>query len=134
MDRATVLEQLREVAIDVLGVDPGIVSETSSFKDDLDADSLDLVEVVMALEERFSISVPEDKLDGITTVGEAVDLVLGIADPAADGAPAAGGSADPAADGAPAAGGSADPAADGAPASDGETAAAGEPAESADRA
>jgi acyl carrier protein len=114
MDRATVLEQLREVAIDVLGVDPGIVSETSSFKDDLDADSLDLVEVVMALEERFSISVPEDKLDGITTVGEAVDLVLGIADPAA--------------------GGSADPAADGAPASDGETAAAGEPAESADRA
>ncbi|MEA2826995.1 MAG: acyl carrier protein [Actinomycetota bacterium] len=120
MDRATVLEQLKEVAVDVLGVDPGIVSETSSFKDDLDADSLDLVEVVMALEERFSISVPEDKLDGITTVGEAVDLVLGIADPAADGAPAAGGSADPAADGAPA--------------SDGETAAAGEPAESADRA
>jgi acyl carrier protein len=106
MDRATVLEQLKEVAVDVLGVDPGIVSETSSFKDDLDADSLDLVEVVMALEERFSISVPEDKLDGITTVGEAVDLVLGIADPAADGAPA----------------------------SDGETAAAGEPAESADRA
>jgi acyl carrier protein len=80
MDRATVLEQLTEVAVDVLGVDPKIVSETSSFKDDLDADSLDLVEVVMALEERFSISVPEEKLDGITTVGEAVDLVIGIAD------------------------------------------------------
>jgi len=80
MDRATVLEQLTEVAVDVLGVDPTIVSETSSFKDDLDADSLDLVEVVMALEERFDISVPEDKLDGITTVGEAVDLVIGIAD------------------------------------------------------
>jgi len=79
MDRATVLEQLTEVAVDVLGVDPSIVSETSSFKDDLDADSLDLVEVVMALEERFSISVPEEKLDGITTVGEAVDLVIGIA-------------------------------------------------------
>ncbi|MEA2902271.1 MAG: acyl carrier protein [Actinomycetota bacterium] len=82
MDRATVLEQLTEVAADVLGVDPAIVSESSSFKDDLDADSLDLVEVVMALEERFSISVPEDKLDGITTVGEAIDLVIGIAEPA----------------------------------------------------
>ncbi|HVF13926.1 MAG TPA: acyl carrier protein [Acidimicrobiales bacterium] len=79
MERAIVLEQLIEVAVDVLGVDPTIVSETSSFKDDLDADSLDLVEVVMALEERFDISVPEDKLDGITTVGEAVDLVMGIA-------------------------------------------------------
>jgi acyl carrier protein len=79
MDRANVLEQLTEVAVDVLGVDPAIVSETSSFKDDLDADSLDLVEVVMALEERFSISVPEENLDGITTVGEAVDMVIGIA-------------------------------------------------------
>ena len=70
-----------------------IVSEASSFKDDLDADSLDLVEVVMALEERFSISVPEEKLDSITTVGEAVDLVMAIASgepvPAAAAAPAA---------------------------------------------
>jgi acyl carrier protein len=82
MDRARVLEQLTEVAKDVLGVDPAFVTETSSFKDDLGADSLDLVEVVMALEERFSISVPEDKLDGITTVGEAIDLVIGIAEPA----------------------------------------------------
>lgn len=80
MDRQAVLDQLTEVAVDVLGVDRAIVSETASFKDDLDADSLDLVEVVMALEERFSISVPEEKLDGITTVGEAVDLVIGIAD------------------------------------------------------
>ncbi len=81
MDRATVLEQLTEVAVDVLGVDPANVSETARFKEDLDADSLDLVEVVMALEERFTISVPEDKLDGITTVGEAIDLVIGIAEP-----------------------------------------------------
>jgi acyl carrier protein len=81
MDRAKVLSELTEVAVEVLGVDKNAVSETASFKDDLDADSLDLVEVVMALEERFSISVPEDKLDGITTVGEAVDLVLGIAKP-----------------------------------------------------
>ncbi len=87
MDRALVLEQLTEVAVDVLGVEAGAVNESASFKDDLDADSLDLVEVVMALEERFSISVPEDKLDGITTVGEAIDLVIGIAE-AAEAEPA----------------------------------------------
>jgi acyl carrier protein len=68
---------LTDVAVEVLGVDRGIVSEEASFKDDLDADSLDLVEFVMALEESFSISVPEDKLEGITTVAEAVDLVIG---------------------------------------------------------
>ena len=77
MDRATVLEKLTEVAADVLGVDPAIVSETSSFKDDLDADSLDLVELVMSLEEEFDISVPEEELEGIETVGQAYDLVAG---------------------------------------------------------
>ena len=82
MDRATVLDELSQVAVEVLGVKSEIVSETSRFKEDLDADSLDLVEFVMALEERFSISVPEDKLEGITTVGEAVDLVIGQAAPA----------------------------------------------------
>lgn len=82
MDRATVLKQLAQVAEKVLGADPKAVTEVASFKDDLDADSLDLVEVVMELEERFAISVPEDKLDGITTVGEAVDLVLSMARPA----------------------------------------------------
>jgi acyl carrier protein len=82
MDRQEVVAQLADVAVDVLGVERELVTEDASFKDDLDADSLDLVEFVMALEERFSISVPEDKLEGITTVGEAVDLVIGQAAPA----------------------------------------------------
>ena len=76
MDRQEVLEQLTQVATEVLGVEPGQVNEGASFKDDLDADSLDLVEFVMALEEKFSISVPEEKLEGIGTVGAAVDLVM----------------------------------------------------------
>ena len=76
MDRQEVLEQLTQVATEVLGVEPSQVNEGASFKDDLDADSLDLVEFVMALEEKFSISVPEEKLEGIGTVGAAVDLVL----------------------------------------------------------
>lgn len=76
MDRATALEAIREVAAEVLSVEADAVTEDSRFKEDLEADSLDLVELVMGLEERFDIEVPEEDLDGVTTVGLAVDLVL----------------------------------------------------------
>jgi acyl carrier protein len=77
MDREEALSALREVAVDVLSVEPDTVVETARFKEDLDADSLDLVELVMGLEERFDISVPEEDLESVATVGQAVDLVLG---------------------------------------------------------
>ena len=76
MDRSDVLVQITGVATEVLAVDAAAVTEAARFKEDLDADSLDLVEFVMALEERFSIVVPEEKLEGIATVGAAVDLVM----------------------------------------------------------
>lgn len=76
VEREQALEVIREVAVEVLSVDAGQVVETARFKEDLDADSLDLVELVMGLEERFDISVPEEDLEGVTTVGQAVDLVL----------------------------------------------------------
>ena len=76
MQRDAALVTLREVAAEVLSVDPEQVTETARFKEDLDADSLDLVELVMGLEERFDIEVPEDDLEGVTTVGQALDLVL----------------------------------------------------------
>ena len=76
MEREEALSALREVAVEVLSVEPDQVVETSRFKEDLDADSLDLVELVMGLEERFDIQVPEEDLEGVTTVGQAVDLVL----------------------------------------------------------
>ena len=76
MDRSTALEAIREVAVEVLGVDPDVIAEEARFKEDLEADSLDLVELVMGLEERFDIEVPEEDLDELTTVGHAVDLVL----------------------------------------------------------
>ena len=57
-------------------MDPDTVVEDARFKEDLDADSLDLVELVMGLEERFDISVPEEDLENVGTVGQAVDLVL----------------------------------------------------------
>ena len=76
MEREEALSALREVAVEVLSVDPDTVVEGARFKEDLDADSLDLVELVMGLEERFDIEVPEDDLEGVTTVGHALDLVL----------------------------------------------------------
>ena len=76
MERAQALDTLKEVAAEVLSVDPDQTTETARFKEDLDADSLDLVELVMGLEERFDIEVPEDDLEGVTTVGQAVDLVM----------------------------------------------------------
>ena len=77
MDRNTALDAVREVATEVLSVEADQVTEAARFKEDLDADSLDLVELVMGLEERFDITVPEEDLEGVTTVGHAVDLVLG---------------------------------------------------------
>jgi acyl carrier protein len=76
MEREEALSALREVAVEVLSVDSATVQEDARFKEDLDADSLDLVELVMGLEERFDISVPEEDLDGVNTVGQAVDLVM----------------------------------------------------------
>lgn len=76
MERAEALEVLREVAVEVLAVDPASVTEEARFKEDLDADSLDLVELVMGLDERFGIRVEDEELDGVLTVGQALDLVL----------------------------------------------------------
>jgi acyl carrier protein len=76
MDRDEALTAIREVAVEVLSVQPEAVVESARFAEDLDADSLDLVELVMGLEERFDVSIPEEDLEGVATVGNAVDLVL----------------------------------------------------------
>ena len=76
MERSDALATIQDVAAEVLSVEPDRVTESARFKEDLDADSLDLVELVMGLEERFDIEVPEDDLEGVTTVGHALDLVL----------------------------------------------------------
>ena len=70
-------ETFKKCTVEVLQVDPEQVTTEARFGDDLDADSLDLVELVMALEEEFDISVPEEELEGIETVGQAYDLVAG---------------------------------------------------------
>jgi acyl carrier protein len=68
-------ERFKKCAVEVLAVEPEQVTRDARFADDLDADSLDLVELVMALEEEFDISVEEEELEGIETVGAAFDLV-----------------------------------------------------------
>jgi acyl carrier protein len=76
MERDEALTAIREVAVEVLSVQPDAVVESARFAEDLDADSLDLVELVMGLEERFDVSIPEQDLEGVATVSDAVDLVL----------------------------------------------------------
>ncbi|MEY2974166.1 MAG: acyl carrier protein [Actinomycetota bacterium] len=67
--------RFRKCAVEVLSVSDDQVTPEARFGDDLDADSLDLVELVMALEEEFGIEVPEEDLEGIETVGQAFTLV-----------------------------------------------------------
>ena len=68
-------ERFKNCAVEVLAVDASAVTPEASFADDLDADSLDLVELVMALEEEFDITVEEEELADVATVGDAVTLV-----------------------------------------------------------
>ena len=67
--------RFRKCAVEVLSVSEDQVVPDAKFGDDLDADSLDLVELVMALEEEFGVEVPEEDLEGVETVGQAYDLV-----------------------------------------------------------
>ena len=70
-------ERFKKCAVEVLSVEADQVTPEASFADDLDADSLDLVELVMALEEEFDVTVEEEELEGIDTVGAAFDLIKG---------------------------------------------------------
>jgi acyl carrier protein len=74
MDEA-LFARFRKCAVDVLSVDEAKVVPEAKFGEDLDADSLDLVELVMSLEEEFDVTVPEEELEGIETVQQAYDLV-----------------------------------------------------------
>ena len=69
--------RFRKCAVDVLSVDADKVTFEASFGDDLDADSLDLVELVMALEEEFNVEVPESEIEDVKTVGQAYNLIVG---------------------------------------------------------
>ena len=75
MDKAEIETRVRKVLAEQLAVDEAQVVPDARFAEDLNADSLDLVEAVLALEEEWNIEIPEDEMEGVKTVGQAVDLV-----------------------------------------------------------
>ena len=72
---ASVEERVKQIIVEQLGVDEAEVTPTASFVDDLGADSLDTVELVMALEEEFETEIPDEEAEKITTVQQAVDYI-----------------------------------------------------------
>lgn len=74
-DMSDIAERVKKIVVDHLGVDADKVVEGASFIDDLGADSLDTVELVMAFEEEFGVEIPDDAADSILTVGDAVKFI-----------------------------------------------------------
>jgi acyl carrier protein len=74
-DMSDIAERVKKIVVDHLGVEADKVTEAASFIDDLGADSLDTVELVMAFEEEFGVEIPDDAADSILTVGDAVKFI-----------------------------------------------------------
>jgi len=77
MERNELLQKVKEIVADKLSISEDQVTEDASFIDDLGADSLDTVELVMALEDEFDLDIPDEDAEKLTTVGKAIDYVLG---------------------------------------------------------
>jgi acyl carrier protein len=75
MDRQEIEDRVRKVLAEQLAVDEGQVTPQARFAEDLNADSLDLTEAVLALEDEMGIEIPEEEMEGVKTVGQAVELV-----------------------------------------------------------
>jgi acyl carrier protein len=73
--RDEVFERIKEVLAERLSVEEANITEEANFQEDLDADSLDLVEMIMELEDQFGIKIPDEDAQKIQTVGQAVDYV-----------------------------------------------------------
>ncbi|MEW5883846.1 MAG: acyl carrier protein [Armatimonadota bacterium] len=75
MDRNEIFEKVKKAVVEQLDVREEEITEESTFVQDLGADSLEVVEIVMALEEAFNIEIPDDEVDQIKTVGDAVNFI-----------------------------------------------------------
>ncbi len=77
MDREAIAERLSGVLVSELGLDESKIEEDAHFEEDLDVDSLGVVELLMALEDEFGVKIPDEDAESIMTVGQAIDLVHG---------------------------------------------------------
>ncbi|MFC2163646.1 acyl carrier protein [Acidobacteriota bacterium] len=77
MEKTELLQKIKEIVADKLSISEDQVTEEASFIDDLGADSLDTVELVMALEDEFDMDIPDEDAEKLTTVGKAIEYVLG---------------------------------------------------------
>lgn len=68
-------ERIRDIVAEQLSIDPSEITEESSFIDDLGADSLDIVELIMALEEEFDMEIPDEDAEKISTVGDVIEYI-----------------------------------------------------------
>lgn len=75
MDRSEVAERLEAVLVTELGLDEDKIEEDAHFEEDLDVDSLGVVELLMALEDEFDVKIPDEEAESIVTVGQAIDMV-----------------------------------------------------------
>jgi acyl carrier protein len=77
MDRNQVAERLRATLVSELGLDASKLDEGATFEEDLEVDSLGVVELLMALEDEFDVKIPDEEAENILTVGQAIDMVHG---------------------------------------------------------
>jgi acyl carrier protein len=77
MDRSEISSRLGQVLVNELGLDAEKINDEANFEDDLEVDSLGVVELLMALEDEFGVKIPDDEAESIHTVGQAIDLVHG---------------------------------------------------------
>ena len=75
MSTDTIFENVQNILVEQLGVEADAVTMDANFIDDLNADSLDIVELVMAMEQEFGISIPDEEAERIKTVGDAIDFI-----------------------------------------------------------
>ena len=78
MTREELFDSIKTIIVDQLGVDESTITEDSSFIDDLNADSLDMVELVMAMEQEFDVEIPDDVAEKVSTVRDAIDYIKGL--------------------------------------------------------
>ena len=76
MDRAEVEAKMTNLLVDELGLDREKISMSATFEEDLEVDSLGVVELLMALEDNFGVAIPDEEAEAIGTVGQAVDVVM----------------------------------------------------------